>query len=539
MFRTPRLLFMSMRMRRDAGRQYNLLVVFAIALAMSLCVVADGGAMDRTVLRVNLQSDLPGLDPLGFLGPVAGEVMAQSYEGLTEVAPDGSLAPALAVSWDESGNGRVWTFRLRDGVAFHTGRTLTARDVKRTFELALMPGRGKGMGTLFLRGVVGAKEVSDGKSAELAGVRVLDDLTVEVVLNEPDVLFPFYPLVVLDAARVEEGGDWTRRGSAGTGAFRLTDWTPGIGVRLEAHDRHWRGRPAVDEVDYRLLPNFPAAVRLYQAGELDYLIVPDDGLARVGRDTQLSADLAWTARAQARHLGMNAGLFGPFGDSRVRKAASLVLDRTAMVRGLFSGLAVVVPGTVTPGVSGFEPGALEPLRFDPEAARDLMRQAGYAQGVGMPPLELAGIDSMRTELDYCAQQFKRELGWPVTVRIYERGAFLAALNAGRLPFYLGGWTADYPDAMTFLESLWHSGSPFNRARWTDRRFDALLDQARSVASPGLRVGLYSRAERLLMDEAAMVPLPVPARVVLHRSELTGVGPTAFSSGLFRSVRIAK
>ena len=112
-----------------------------------------------------------------------------------------------------------------------------------------------------------------------------------------------------------------------------------------------------------------------------------------------------------------------------------------------------------------------------------------------------------------------ELTSPATVDMM---AAITAANEGRLPFFISGWTADYPDAMSILSPVWSGTSPFNRSRWRNAAFDRLLDQAKTTPEPEGRHRLYQEAERVLMADRAMVPLPVPKVVALVRPGVSGV-----------------
>ena len=121
-----------------------------------------------------------------------------------------------------------------------------------------------------------------------------------------------------------------------------------------------------------------------------------------------------------------------------------------------------------------------------------------------------------------AGQLGAVLGIPVGIRILERGAGITAANEGRLAFFISGWTADYPDAMSILAPVWSGASPFNRSRWRNAAFDQVLNQAKITPEPDRRYLIYQDAERVLMADWAMVPLPVPKVVALARPGVSGV-----------------
>ena len=111
-------------------------------------------------------------------------MLEQVYEGFTSITPDGRALPALAVSWTPLSSGYGFRFNLRQGVKFHSGRPFTAKDVKYTFEQLLKPGGQGGLAAQFLNNVIGAADLKAGQATELAGVKIIDEHTIEVVLHQ-------------------------------------------------------------------------------------------------------------------------------------------------------------------------------------------------------------------------------------------------------------------------------------------------------------------------------------------------------------------
>ncbi|MBP2312952.1 ABC transporter substrate-binding protein [Azospirillum soli] len=502
--------------------------VRAAALALALLIGPGGGLgaadLRAPVLRTNLPDDLPTADPAAFLGATGSRVLGLVYEGLTAVAADGELVPALAVGWEPLDGGRGWRFQLRPNVRFHSGRPLSAADVRATFEALLTTPR-PGIGATFLVKLVGAEAFAQRRVDRLAGFTEIDPLTFEVRFTEPVALFPHYPFLIFDRAAV--GPDGARRASAGTGPFRLTDWRRGQEVRLEANREHWGGPPAIDGLRFQIIPSADTALLMFETGALDFVSVSDTALRRVADTPRLRAAAVAVPRQQVRFLGMNQGLYPPFADPRVRVALALALDRAAVVDGLYGGYATL-PGWYPPRVPGHGADPEAPPPTDAVArARRLLAEAGYPDGRGLPPLDLVAIDAGRDEAAYYAHQLRQGLGLPVTVRTRDRSAFVSAANAGALAFFFGGWSADYPDPMTLLGSLWHSASPYNQTRWRDDALDQLLDGARAALDGAERDRLYKQAGRRLTETVPAVPLAVPMHVLLRHPQASGVAPTPF------------
>ena len=483
---------------------------------------ADAREEERT-LRLNLSEDPQTTNPFVFSGLTTYNVLSQAYEGFTALAPDGSVIPALAVSWQTPDGGLTWRFVLRPGVRFHSGRELSAEDVGWTFLQLLKPRTQPSFGAYWLRRVVGAHEVEDGKAAELAGVTVVDRYTVEVRFTEPNALFPLAPLFIVDSGiEAEFGADWMNRTSAGTGPFRLTAWRRTQEVVLAAHRDYWGGAPLVGSVRLAIIPSAETLLALFNSGRLDFAVMSDSGLRTVLSDSRYADRRTTYPRCQSRYLGLNQGLYPPFRDIRVREAMILALDRGSVARILYQGAASVADGAIPPGLAGYRADNSPPIPYDPARARHLIAEAGYDQQHPPPPLELAAPANARDEMTVYATQLSAVLGIQVGITILDRAALVSATNQGKLPFFLSGWTADYSDATGILAPVWSGSSPYNRSRWRNPGFDRVIDQAMATPDADHRHALAQEAERLLMNDRAMVPLPIPMMVALVRQGVTGV-----------------
>ncbi len=510
------------------------------ALACALLVLAAGGAPEGAgpkVLRTNLRADPAMVDPITYSELVAGDVMKNLYEGFTRIDDDGNIAPALAVKWEAAPDNKGFRFHLRRGVKFHSGREFTARDVKWTFEQILLPGNKGGLTLTYLKGIQGAREMQEGKATQLAGVRIVDPYTIDVRFTQPDVLFPIYPFQFMDSGIVaQHGPDWAAKVSAGTGPFKLVQWKRGQEVRLARHPEYWGEGPFVDEVAMLIVPSYDTAVSMYEAGALDVVDLEAIQARRVLKDPRFKDEILAVPAAQIRYLGMNQNLYPPFKDRRVREAICLSFDREALVKGLYGGAATPLYGQITPGVAGYNPG-VKPIPYDPRRAKQLMAEAGYPDGKGLPPVKLTCEPTFKDELAYYADQFKKVLGLPVEIEIMERGTFIKRMNAGEVPFFPWGWTADYPDAMYFLSQVWYSTSPYNRSRWKNAEYDQLIDRAQGTADAAARYKLYHAAEEVLLQDWGTCPLVVRMQIALRKPGIHGVHLTPFRFQPFNTVKL--
>jgi len=508
----------------------------AFGLAIITALIAPS-QLDAKTLRVNISADPSQIDPITYSELNSYQVLEQIYEGFTAITPDGRAVPALAVSWTPLATGYGFRFKLREGVKFHSGRLFTAKDVKYTFEQLLRPGGQGGLSAPYLANVVGAADLKAGRAPELAGVKIIDDHTVEVNFTKPDVLFPIYQFFFMDSGIVAElGADWMTKADAGTGPFTFKQWKRGTEVDLGANPNYWGGAPKIDGVQFLIIPTGDTALSQYDAGELDLVSLPENTFRRALTNPAYQSQLIQVPKAQVRYMGMNQNLYAPFKDKRVREAISLSLDRDAMIKGLYSGAGFRLNGQTLPGIPGYNPD-MPVLKYDPERAKALLAEAGYPGGKGMPPVEIQCTDLFKDEITYYANQLGKVLGMQVTPKVVERATFIKAMNAGEIAFFPWGWTADYPDAMTFLGEMWESHSPFNRARWSNPAFDKVIAEAQTQPDDQKRFALYRQAEKILMDDWATAPLPSTTNIALRKPNVKNATVTPFGYSIFQDALI--
>ena len=287
-----------------------------------------------------------------------------STKALSDLDSEGNIVPALATSWTAHPDNLGFTFKLREGVKFHSGRPFTAKDVKYTFEELLRPGNKAGLGADYLTAVVGADDFAAGKATEISGIKIVDDHTIDVTFTKPDVLFPIYPFYFMDSGIVDElGPEWYLKASGGTGPFKFVAWNRGQDVKLAANPDYWGGAPKIDGVDFLVVPSGDTAVSMYEANEIDVVYADPATVRRILKDPQFEGQTLDAPAAQMQYLGMNGNVYPPFKDPRVRHAVCIAFDRDAMVKGLYDGRRLSGPRHHPAGRRRLRPEpAADPLR---------------------------------------------------------------------------------------------------------------------------------------------------------------------------------
>ena len=483
--------------------------LLAVVLLLCIAVAAPVWAADG-VYRRPLGNDPTTLDP-ARIGDIFGRSVAQQiFDGLVQFDHTLTVTPALAQYWKASRDGLVWTFTLRRNARFHNGRDVTAADVVYSLTRLVDPRTRSAAADLFL-GVKGAPEFRNGKASSIAGLVAVDRHTVQITLTES--LVPFVSLLAVGHAKivprevVEERGEEFGTAPVGTGPFRFVRWERGREIVLAANPDYFDTPPKLTRLVYRVFrgEQFDAMYEEFQRGNLEDTPPP----SRDYRRAIAAAGDGYVKRPMlsVRFYGFNTRV-QPLGERLVRQAIIHAVDREAVIEEAFLGRHIIARGILPPGTLGYNP-KLSPYGYAPARARDLLAQAGYPAGRGLPPIAIwaaarnEGVvrehEMMRQNLAAVGVQaeFNYQTDWP---------SFSRMLSEGRMPMYMYAWYADVPDPDNFLVKLFHSQSSRNFGGYANARVDALLARARNEPDIPKRVDLYRRAEQAILDDAPILPM---------------------------------
>jgi len=496
---------------------------------------ATGEPVYGGIYRFPLDTDPPTLDPAMVTDTVSDKVIRSIFDGLVKISPEGQYVPAIAERWDVNEDGTVWTFYLRDDVRFHNGREVKAGDFAYSFKRVLDPNTASPRVWVLDR-IKGATAFNSGEVQDVEGIEVLDDYTLRITLEEP--FAPFLGLMAMSSAYVvpqevveEQGGSFASEPAAtvGTGPFILREWNHNNYLLLQSNEEYFTGRPYVDGLRYRIIAEPLTRLQEFRAGNLHHTDIPADVLSDVRNDPVESELIVSRPLLDVYNLGFNCEK-EPFKDNpTLRKAFCYAIDRQYIINEVLNGLMTEAESIVPPGIFGYDAG-LEGYGYDEVRARELLAEAGYPDGEGLPEITLY-FDSRPPRPDICqvVQQNLARIGVDINLHQLEWGAFLEAVDAGEPAFFQLTWLADYPDPENFLFVLLHSdqwGPPGNSTRFGNDEFDRLVEQAGSITDLDRRWELYSEAERIAYDEAPWLLLFWNKCTILVAPEVRGLEITA-------------
>ena len=506
------------------------LIIAILALLLLNCNIlsrfdAENPAASYGVERESalfLQSSQPlTLDPALTHGGPSG-ALGHIFSGLVQLDNELRVQPDLAAGWDVDESGTVYTFYLYRNAVFHDGRPVTAEDIIFSWERAADPATGSDTALTYLGDIVGAPQRIAGQAQNIAGLRALDEHTLEVRIDAPKVYFLAklaYPVTfVVDRHNVSKSG-WQREPN-GSGPFRLRAWRDDEIMVLERHDDYYGGAPQLAHVVLRMDAGLPLA--RYEQDQIDLVGVGGANLERVqDPNSPLYAQLRTGVDMCTTYVGFNSRE-APFDDVRVRQAFVMALDRERLVSGLMDGNALPATGPLPPGMPGYV--AREQVHaFDPAGARELLAEAGFgAENFPILRYTTAGYDEVGAFEAAVISMWQEHLGITVVPQLLDPFIYHEQLYAGNVGhLYSSGWCADYPDPQNFLDVLFHSASAQNLGGFSDPQLDTMLEAARTIADPAQRMAQYAAIEALIVAQAPSIFVSHSLSAVLVKPHVQG------------------
>lgn len=451
------------------------------------------------------------------------------FDRLFEIEPDESgtpqLVPSLVEDYTVSDDGLTYNFTLRGGVKFSDGTPLTASDVKFTFTrmLTLPESVQSGMASM----IAGAAELQAGTAQELTGITVSDDTHFTVTLSAPFAGF-LYELAtpacsIMSEANVTAAGDAFGQEPAqtiGSGAYVVTSWTRDSGMVLDLNPSYWGETPDVTHVEISIVPDPSTMSMMFQSGELDLLDCDylDSAVVDSTYRTQYADRIVTGNRLATTYLALNENI-EPLNNVQVRKAIQMAIDRQTILDSVYSGDGALVDGIYPAGLIGYSEDNQGWLTYDPEGAKALLAEAGYADGFTM---ELASDSSAASGVLLVLQIIQQNLadvGITAEIKSYDEASWLDLRNSGEMNAFVATWTADYNDPDNFIYTFF--GSEDNaRSRSLNYQNTEVIGRvaaAREIMDESARLTEYAALEKqIVQEDAAWVPL-------LSRTHLFVVG----------------
>jgi oligopeptide transport system substrate-binding protein len=475
------------------------------------------------------EATLLGTAPQTWDPALAGDAgtastLAQVYEGLTAFDAESRVQPALASDWSVEEGGRRITFRLRPGITFSDGSPITAEDVVASWLRVIDPQRPGPLSALmadiegataYLRGEVGPDGVA---------LRAEDD-TVVVEFRRPASYFVAVTasptLAVLPAADAAgREGPILPQDMVVSGGYVATS-QEAERIVLRANDAYWAGSPSIADITILTDTGGQSPVSLFEAGQLDWTNVGSFDASWIRYDPSLGPQLRHTPSFSVDYYGFDTTR-PPFDDVRIRQAFAMAVDwdRIVPLSGAPSGPATSL---IPEGIPGRGDDDFSPVH-DPDAARALLAEAAGTDRTPAEILPTVTLTSPGLLYDQAVvHELERELGIEVELELRPFDEYTRLLDDDTPAFWGLSWIADYPAPQDFLGLLLETGSASNEGGWSHAGFDAALEAAAATEDPAEQAAHYAEAQRIVRDEAPVIPVAYGESWSLSRQGLLGAG----------------
>ncbi len=538
-------------------------------------LIAKGGKKYGGSFRFMSAEKIASIFPTHSADLYSSRIVTQIYEPLLRIDPATLKAvPCIAESFTANDDATVYTFKIRKGVKFHEddcfgggSRELNANDVKFSLDLACSGLEDNQVSYLLVEKVKGASEFQKKSKTSLpkegvSGIKVINDQTVEITLDEPFSGFEYVlthvglgisPREAFDKYSKEVG-----KHPVGTGPFKLESFTEDK-IILARNANYWdkdefgNQLPFLDKVEVTYAQNKRSELMAFRNEEIDLVlelpVEEIDHILGTLKEAQEGKNVRHKVESEQSMSMMYIAMAcdsDEFSDERVRKAFNLAIDRKAIVDERLEGEGWPALNGFVPSIANYPSEKVKGYKYDPAQAKALMAAAGFKDGKNFPELDFyvntvegSGIHNACIAI---AQQIKENLGVTLKVQLCTMDERKNAIASGKAKIWREGWIADYPDAENFL-ALFYAGnisenaSMVNTFKFKSEDFDALFLKALSETDPDKRTALLVQCDQMVIDKAAVMPVLTDDHVVMVNARIKNFEANPLESIFLREVYI--
>ena len=524
--------------------------IYALFLTLSFLSCKDHTHINKKIFRYNETSGIASLDPAFAKNQSIMWAIHQLYNTLIEVDSNMQLKPSLASSWEFTDSNKTITFRLRNDVFFqddacftnNKGRRLVAADVAYSFDRIIDKNTASPGSWIF-----------NNRVAENNPFTAINDSTFQIKL-----IAPFQPILgilsmqycsIIPNEAVEKYGNDFRRHPVGTGPFAFVAWEEGQAMVLKKNDHYFekdsygKSLPYIDGIKINFYDSKATEFLEFQQGRLDFIndIDPsfkDEILTKTG-----NLKVEWKDKIELqKHSYLNIEFFGILTDTnnilvkysplkllKIRQAINYGIDKKKMMLYVRNSIGTVAEsGFVPQGLPSFNKEKVKGYFYDPDKAKQLLAEAGFENGKNLPEIKLLTIPIYANLASYVANELK-QIGITVKVEAMQKSLLLEQTSKSQALFFRGSWIADYPDAENYL-SVFYSKNPAppNYTRFNNKAFDELYEEALSQTNDSIRYGLYQQMDKIIVENAPVVPLWYDEAIHLVQKNVKGFVPNSLN-----------
>lgn len=512
----------------------------------------------QNIFRFNYYSEVSSLDPAFARTQANIWVINQLFNGLVQLNEKLEILPCIAQHWEISEDGTIYTFFLRNDIFFHDskifpegkGRKVNAKDFAYSFNR-----------------IIDSKTASPGswifsdKVDKTDPFSAIDDTTFRIKLQHP--FPPFLGILSMQYCSVvpKEGVDFFQndfgRNPIGTGPFKFSVWQQGISLSLVKNQNYFESAkdgiqlPYLDGVQISFLDNRSAEFLKFIKGDLDFVSTIDGSF----KDEVLTPKgelqpkykgkikFSRTPNLNIHYLGFlmdtsnNIMKNNPLKIKAVRQAINYGFDREKMMKYLYNSIGMPSRGgIIPPGLPSYSTNRMKSYFYSPEKAMKLLKDAGFPNGKGLPPIKLYFTNNYTNHVTYIQNQLSA-LGIHIELETVVPAFLRETMSKYQISFFSGNWIADYPDEENFMTLFYGKNSaPPNYTHFQSELFNQLYEASLDETNLQKRIKYYQQMDSIIIDEAPVVSLFYDEVVIFTQNNIEGLEPNPLNLLVLKKVR---
>ncbi len=528
-------------------KQYQLLI-FSLSIIASSCSTHQHP--DKKIFRYNESSGLASLDPAFAKNKQVMWAVHQLYNTLIEIDSNMQMAPSLTKRWTISPDNLVFTFYLRDSIFFTDdacfangkGRQLTAYDVEYSFKRIVDKNTASPGAWIF-----------NNRVDSVNGFKAINDSVFQLKLQRPfqsilGILSMQYCSIIPKEA-VEKYGNDFRRHPVGSGPFSFVAWEEGQALIFKKNDNYFEKDsagirlPYLDGIKTSFYDSKATEFLEFQQNRLDFIddidaSFKDEMLTKTGNLKKIwvgKIELQKKPYLNIEYLGILVDeqnelvKNSPLRLKKIRQAINYGFDRRKMMLYLRNSIGIAAESGFVPcGLPSFDSVNVKGYQYNVAKAKQLLKEAGFAEGKNLPAIKLLTIPIYGDLGNYIANEL-RQIGINIQVEVIQKSLLLEQTSKSVAPFFRGSWIADYPDAENYLSVFYGKNpAPPNYTRYKNPVYDALYEKALAEKNDAERYKLYQQMDKIIIEDAPVVPLWYDMAIHLVHTNIKNFPPNGLN-----------
>ncbi len=539
------------RMKKVFFHTLSVFLIFSLYSCSKKEKISENSEKENlNIFKMNEAVGISSLDPAFARNFENIMAVNQLFNGLVQMNENLEVIPAIAKYWNISDDGKIYTFNLRSDVYFHDhpvfaegkGRKVIAQDFVNSFYRIIDPKLASPGAWIF-------NDVDFTEKSDYSGFIAVDDTTLKIILK--NAFPPFLGILTMQYCSVvpheivEKYGEDFRSNPVGTGPFKFKTWKEGVKlvfVKNENYfekDENGNQLPYLEAVSISFVKDRHSEFLSFIRGEFDLLSgldgsYKDELLTQQGElkdNYKDKLELRKVPFLKTDYIAFylderyEAVKKSPLRLKQIRQAINFGFNREEMVRYLRNNIGQPAhAGFIPMGMPGFDPAKVKGYRYDPDKARDLLYQAGFPEGKGLPEITLSTTSAYLDLSEYIQKQLN-EIGIKVKIEVLPAAIHTESAARGKLQFFRKSWVADYPDAENYLALFYsknYAPAGPNYTHFNNRLYDKLYESAKQTLDFDKRIELYQEMDRIIVEEAPIVNLYYDEAIKFHSKNIEGL-----------------